>query len=236
LQPTDGERRGKSVTQPKCNGGCGRTVPLRTYLAGHTTCAECRAQREHLGIFWRNKKKPPAPVYQLRPSPQRPTGRPADPDDPNDERNRRGAVEPGIFQFNEHSVHDGRAHHSGTSKDPYYEHAKDWKRGPRIITVAQWTKGMRKPSKTRYEAAMAKQHEAQALAIRRELFAPILADILARGGSANQMEAFRLRAVEDLTQAQTARKMGCSEKNVEKLVIRSKRWLGVQNLSRFRPV
>lgn len=210
---------------------------LRTYLAGYTTCAECRAERRPSGIFWRNKKRPPAPLYAVQPwSPPPPAGSSADPDDPTDERNWPGAMEPGVFQFNESTVHDGRAHHSGTSKDPSYTDAKDWKRMPKLPTVAQWTKAMRKPSKTRYEAAMAKQQEAQALAIRREQWPPVLADVLARGGSANQMEAYRLRAVESLTQAETARKMRCSEPNVYKLVDKAKKMVGVKNLARFRPV
>ena len=108
----------------------------------------------------------------------------------------------------------GRSHDHGVQ--PYSP--------PKPISMAAWTRAMKKPSKARYEAAMAEQRAKEALERRRAAWPAVRDAALSRGASPNQLEAYRLRVVEGLTQAETARRMRCSENNVEKLVQKAERW------------
>ncbi len=135
-------------------------VPPRSQLGGSVMCAPCRAERQAFDqIFWAHNPRRKRPWEYWRsvreieaedrlrtlanapPSPP-PTAPDPHPNDPTDERNRKGGYEPGIFQFNESSVHTGRAYNSGNTKSVY---DRDAARDPGTRPFAQRTLSLGPP-------------------------------------------------------------------------------------------
>jgi hypothetical protein len=121
-----------------------------------------------------------------------------------------------------------RAYHAGQGSTPLVTLSHNANQ-LKLPSVSKLKRSMRKATKARKEAAMAEQRTKDELTARRAAWPAVRVEALARGASDRQMEAYRLVAVEGLSNTDAALKMRISEKNVRKLFDKSTRYVGGRN-------